>query len=267
MGIINVTPDSFSDGGHHDHVDKALQHGRRLVEEGADILDIGGESTRPGAPPVDVETELQRVIPVIRGLKDCGAAISVDTMKPEVMAAALDAGADLINDVNALRAPGALEVAAGSGCGICLMHMQGMPQTMQIQPAYEDVVSEVRQFLQARIEAATDAGIARERIVCDPGFGFGKKKAHNISLFRQLPEFAGLSPLLVGISRKSLFGELTGRPATERVVASVAAAMLAAMKGASILRVHDVAETVDALRVLHVLGTGLGSHPEQGDHP
>lgn len=264
MGIINITPDSFSDGGRHDHVDKALAHGRRLVEEGADILDIGGESTRPGATPVDVETELRRVIPVIRGLKDCGAAISVDTMKPEVMAAALDAGADLINDVNALRAPGALEVAAGSDCGICLMHMQGVPQTMQIQPAYEDVVSEVRQFLQARIEAATDAGIARERIVCDPGFGFGKKKAHNISLFRQLPEFAGLSPLLVGISRKSLFGELTGRPAAERVVASAAAAMLAAMKGASILRVHDVAETVDALRVLHVLGTGPGSYPEQG---
>lgn len=256
MGIVNVTPDSFLDGGRHSQVDKALQHGRRLVEDGADILDIGGESTRPGAIPVDVETELQRVVPVIRGLKDCGAAISVDTMKPEVMAAALEAGADLINDVNALRAPGALDVAAASGCGICLMHVQGTPQTMQIEPAYEDVVAEVRRFLRTRIKAATAAGIARERIVCDPGFGFGKKTAHNIALFRQLPEFAKLSPLLVGISRKSLFGELTGRPATERVVASAAAAMLAAMKGASILRVHDVAETVDALRVLRALGTG-----------
>lgn len=254
MGIVNVTPDSFSDGGRHASAEQAIAHGLRLREEGADILDIGGESTRPGACPVDEQEELGRVLPVLAGLAGCGAALSIDTMKPGVMAAALAAGADLVNDVNALRAPGAMEAVAASDCGICLMHMRGTPQTMQADPRYTDVVAEVADFLRGRMEAAIQAGIARHRLLLDPGFGFGKKKAHNLALFRALPHIAALAPVLVGLSRKSLFGELTGRPADERTIASVTAAVLAAMHGAAVLRVHDVAATVDALKVLEALG-------------
>lgn len=255
MGIVNVTPDSFSDGGRYADAGRAIEHGLRLREEGADILDIGGESTRPGAMPVDARMELQRVLPVVAGLAACGAALSVDTMKTEVMAAALAAGADMINDVNALRAPGALQAVADSDCGVCLMHMQGTPQTMQQAPAYGDVTQEVADYLRARFEAARHAGIARERLVLDPGFGFGKTPAHNIALFRELRRFTREAPTLVGVSRKSLFGALAGRTLEQRATASVAAALLAAMRGAAIVRVHDVASTVDALKVWQVLGS------------
>ncbi|MDP1646254.1 MAG: dihydropteroate synthase [Thiobacillus sp.] len=254
MGIVNVTPDSFSDGSHFAASERAIEHGLRLRDEGADILDIGGESTRPGATPVEAEEELRRVLPVLAGLRDCGVALSIDTMKTSVMAAALAAGADMVNDVNALRAPGALDTVAASHCGVCLMHMQGTPQTMQQEPRYGDVMSEVQEYLHARLEAARNAGIARERLVWDPGFGFGKTPAHNIALFRDLRRFTQVAPTLVGISRKSLFGVLTGRPVPERLAASVTAAMLAVMKGAAIVRVHDVAATVDALKVLQTLG-------------
>lgn len=253
MGIVNVTPDSFSDGGSFAAAERAIEHGLRLREDGADILDVGGESTRPGATPIEVQLELDRVLPVLAGLLECGAALSVDTMKPQVMAAVLMAGADMINDVNALSAPGALEAVAASDCGVCLMHMQGSPRTMQVAPQYHNVVAEVLDYLRARIVVAEHAGIARERLVVDPGFGFGKTSAHNLSLFRHLGHFAELAPLLVGVSRKSLFGVLTQRPVQERLVGSVTAAMLAAMKGAAILRVHDVAATVDALKVMHAL--------------
>lgn len=253
MGIVNVTPDSFSDGGHFAVRERAIEHGLRLREEGADILDIGGESTRPGATPVETEEELRRVLPVLAGLRDCGAALSIDTMKTPVMAAALAAGVDMVNDVNALRAPGALDTVAASHCGVCLMHMQGAPQSMQREPQYGDVVSEVLAFLQARTEAAMKAGIARERLIWDPGFGFGKTPSHNIGLFRELRQFTQIAPTLVGISRKSLFGVLTGRSAPDRLIASVTAAMLAIMKGAAIVRVHDVAATADALKVLKTL--------------
>jgi dihydropteroate synthase len=255
MGIVNATPDSFSDGGLYAASERAIEHGLRLREEGADILDIGGESTRPGATPVEADEELERVLPVLAGLRDCGAALSIDTMKTPVMAAALAAGADMVNDVNALRAPGALDLVAASPCGICLMHMQGTPQTMQQQPRYGDVVSEVLEYLYRRTEMAMRAGIARERMLWDPGFGFGKTPAHNIALFQSLERFTRESPTLVGISRKSLFGTLTGRPAPERLVASVTAATLAVQKGAAIVRVHDVAATVDALKVVHALRT------------
>lgn len=253
MGIVNSTPDSFSDGGLYAARERAIEHGLRLREEGADILDIGGESTRPGATPVESDEELRRVLPVLAGLRDCGAALSIDTMKTSVMVAALHAGADMINDVNALRAPGALDAMAASQCGVCLMHMQDTPQTMQQQPRYGDVVSEVLEYLYLRMEAATRAGIDRERLLWDPGFGFGKTPSHNIALFQELDRFTRVTPTLVGISRKSLFGTLTGRPAPERLVASITAATLAVMKGAAIVRVHDVAATVDALKVLHAL--------------
>jgi dihydropteroate synthase len=253
MGIVNVTPDSFSDGGRYASAERAIEQGLKLCEEGADILDIGGESTRPGATPVALEAELDRVLPVLTGLRDSGAALSIDTLKPEVMRAALRVGADLINDVNALRAPGALDAVAESTCGICLMHMQGTPQTMQLAPAYADVVAEVLAFLHQRLAAASRAGIARERLIVDPGFGFGKTPAHNIALFRALRQFSELAPTLVGISRKSLFGVITGRPVRERLVGSVTAAVLAAAQGAAILRVHDVAATLDALKVWQAL--------------
>ncbi len=261
MGIVNVTPDSFSDGGRYDIAERAIEHGLKLCGEGADILDIGGESTRPGATPVALEAELDRVLPVLEGLRDCGAALSIDSMKPEVMRAALRVGADLINDVNALRAPGALDAVAESNCGICLMHMQGTPQTMQLAPAYEDVVAEVLAFLAERMAAASRTGIARERLSIDPGFGFGKTPAHNIALFRALRQFSDLAPTLVGISRKSLFGVVTGRPGQERLVGSVTAAVLAAAQGAAILRVHDVAATRDALQVWQALSETEVTHP------
>jgi dihydropteroate synthase len=254
MGIVNVTADSFSDGGRFLEVERAIEHGLQLKQAGADILDIGGESTRPGAEPVSLDAELARILPVLAGLRDCGAALSVDTMKPEVMRVALNAGADLINDVNAFRAPGAWEAVADSGCGLCLMHMQGEPRTMQADPQYRDVVAEVGGFLADRLAEAAGHGIALDRLLIDPGFGFGKTLDHNIALFRALPGYARLAPALVGVSRKSMLGTFTGRPVQERMPASIVAAVLAAQRGAAVLRVHDVAETVDALKIWQALG-------------
>lgn len=246
MGVVNVTPDSFSDGGRFLGVQQAIAYARRLAEEGADILDIGGESTRPGAAPVSEDEELNRVIPVLKALKDL--AVSVDTRRARVMRAALDAGASMINDVDALSAPGALEAVAGSGCAVCLMHKKGEPATMQQDPRYEDVVREVKEFLDRRIEKAMAAGVAAERIVVDPGFGFGKTAAHNLTLLRHLRELSEL-PLLVGVSRKSTLGKITGRPVEERLAGSLAMALLALQNGAAILRVHDVKETRDVVAV------------------
>ncbi|HEY2036323.1 MAG TPA: dihydropteroate synthase, partial [Steroidobacteraceae bacterium] len=252
MGVLNVTPDSFSDGGEFVRLDAAVDRGLQMVAEGATIIDVGGESTRPGAEPVDLHEELRRVIPVIARLRDRSSAIiSVDTSKAEVMHAAAAAGAAIINDVRALREPGALEAAVSSGCAVCLMHMSGEPATMQDAPSYRDVVTEVRQFLEGRMEACLGAGLPVERIVVDPGFCFGKTLEHNLELLRRLGELSvrGL-PLLAGLSRKSLVGTLTGRPPGERLHGSIALAVIAALNGARILRVHDVAATVDALRVV-----------------
>ena len=252
MGIVNVTPDSFSDGGAHDNVDTAVAHGLRLAAEGADILDVGGESTRPGAEPVGVEEELRRVIPVIERLaRECPLPISVDSSKPEVMRAAVAAGAGMLNDVHALRGEGALDAAASFATPVVLMHMQGEPRSMQAEPHYEDVVSEVFRFLAERIFAAEMAGIDKKRIVVDPGFGFGKNRDHNLALLAQLRRFEELGvPVLAGLSRKKTIGELTGRSdPRERVHGSVAAHLIAAQHGARLLRVHDVAATVDALQV------------------
>ena len=251
MGVLNVTPDSFSDAGRFASPDEAVQHGLRLAAEGAALVDVGGESTRPGARPVTAEEELRRVLPVIEQLRRATTAvISIDTSKPEVMRAAASAGAGFINDVRALREPGALEAAAASGCGLCLMHMQGEPRTMQVAPHYRDVVGEVRAFLAARVAACRDAGIDAARITIDPGFGFGKSLEHNLTLLRHLPELAADGPpVLVGLSRKSTVGKLTGREPGERVYGSVALAVIAALKGAHIIRAHDVAATVDALKV------------------
>ena len=252
MGIVNVTPDSFSDGGAHDTTDAAVAHALMLVEEGADLLDIGGESTRPGADDVSLEEELRRVVPVIERLAaQVAVPISIDTSKPEVMRAAVQAGAGMINDVHALRRDGALEVAASLGVPVVLMHMQGEPWSMQVAPDYDDVVGDVHRFLAERIFAAEMAGIAKKRIVIDPGFGFGKDTAHNLQLLVQLERFVELGvPVLAGLSRKRSIGELTGRSApTERVSGSVAAHLIAAQHGAAIVRVHDVAATVDALKV------------------
>jgi len=250
MGIVNVTPDSFSDGGRYCDPARAIAHGRQLVEEGADLLDIGGESSRPGAQSVSVEEELRRVLPVIEALAGVGVPLSVDTVKPEVMRRAVAAGASVINDIAALQAPGALEAAAASDAAVCLMHMQGEPRTMQADPTYDEVVAEVRDFLAARVAAAQAAGIAAERIIVDPGFGFGKRLEHNLALLRHLGQFADLGAcVLAGLSRKSMLGEITGRKVSQRDTASVAAALLAARNGARILRVHDVAATQDALAV------------------
>jgi len=250
MGIVNVTPDSFSDGGHHLRCDAALVHAHQLIREGADILDIGGESTRPGALPVGTQEELDRVMPVIEGLRGAPVPLSVDTCKPEVMRAALAAGASMVNDINALQQPGALASVVASHAAVCLMHKQGNPQTMQEQPQYQDVVVEVLQFLRARIAATEAAGIVRERIVVDPGFGFGKTLVHNLDLLRGLDAFNELGvPLLAGLSRKSMLGMITGQDVEHRVHASVAAALLAVQHGAHIVRVHDVGATVDALKV------------------
>jgi dihydropteroate synthase len=250
MGILNVTPDSFSDGGAFVDPDTALARARAMVEDGADIIDVGGESSRPGADPVSVEQELARVIPVISRIRAAlpGTIISIDTCKPEVMRAAVAAGASLINDITALRIEGALQAAADLGVPVCLMHMQGEPRTMQLAPRYEDVVPDVRAFLVARVEACVAAGIPSERLILDPGIGFGKTVDHNLELLARLDELAidGL-PLLVGASRKSMIGALLGRPASERLYASIALATIAAWQGAAILRVHDVRETADAL--------------------
>lgn len=250
MGIINATPDSFSGDGLAQDVERAISQARGFVEDGADILDIGGESTRPGATPVGAEEEVRRVVPVIEALRELDVPLSIDTFKPQVMRAALAAGATLINDINALRTPGALEVAAASDAGVCLMHMQGTPQTMQDKPTYADVVEEVKAFLDARVDLCRAAGIERDRVVIDPGFGFGKTAEHNLQLLQGLERLAESGyPVLVGLSRKSVLGTLTGRKVTERVAASVAAAIAAVAHGASIVRVHDVAATRDALAV------------------
>jgi dihydropteroate synthase len=253
MGVLNVTPDSFSDGGRFTGVEAAVAHGLRMLEEGAAIIDIGGESTRPGAIPVGADEEIRRVLPVLEQLARAApqAVISVDTSKPEVIRAAVAAGAGLINDVRALTEPGALEAAVASACAVCLMHMQGDPRTMQRAPGYVDVVKEVKAFLEARAQACRAAGVFADRILVDPGFGFGKTLEHNLQLLRQLRELAtGESPVLVGLSRKSTVGALTGRPAGDRVFGSVALAVIAALNGARVIRAHDVAATVDALRIV-----------------
>jgi dihydropteroate synthase len=254
MGIVNVTADSFSDGGRFLDIERAIEHGLALAAEGAQLVDVGGESTRPGAAPVPLGDELERVLPVVSALVREGVAVSVDTMKPEVMRAAAEAGCAMVNDVNAFRAPGAVEAVAATGVAVCAMHMQGTPATMQAQPCYADVVSEVRAFLAQRGQALEAAGVSRDRIVLDPGFGFGKAHEHNVTLFAGIGQLASLGyPVLAGVSRKRMIGEITGRPVAERVAGSVAAAMLAVQNGARIVRVHDVRETVDALAVLDAL--------------
>ncbi|MCF2909952.1 dihydropteroate synthase [Pseudoalteromonas sp. DL2-H2.2] len=260
MGIVNVTPDSFSDGGKYSQADSAVKHGLSLIEQGASMLDIGGESTRPGAPDVALEQELERVIPVIEGLRaqsDC--IISVDTSKAEVMAAAIEAGADMINDVRALQEPGALDVAARySDVPVCLMHMQGQPRTMQLDPSYQDLFKDILSFFESRIACCVEAGIARERLIIDPGFGFGKTLEHNFSLLGQLSYFAELElPILAGLSRKSMFGKLLNRDTDERLAASLSGALLCAQQGAQIIRVHDVKETNDVLRVWRAATHGV----------
>jgi dihydropteroate synthase len=252
MGVLNVTPDSFSDGGRFLDPEAAIRHGVRLAAEGAAFIDVGGESTRPGAAPVGVDEELRRVIPVIEGLRaGTAAVVSVDTSKPEVMRAAAAAGAGLVNDVRSLRQAGALEAAAGSGCAVCLMHMQGEPRTMQLAPAYGDVVGEVGAFLEERVRACRAAGLTAERLVVDPGFGFGKTLEHNLTLLRRLRELGTLGlPVMVGLSRKSVVGRLTGRPEGERLLGSVVLAVMAALEGARIVRAHDVAATVEALKLV-----------------
>ncbi|MFD2365725.1 dihydropteroate synthase [Pseudoduganella sp. GCM10020061] len=253
MGILNVTPDSFSDGGNFASLEFALSHAESMVEQGVAMIDIGGESTRPGSPPVPLEEELRRVMPVLYALRDIGKPLSVDTYKPEVMRQALIAGADLINDINAFRAPGAIEAVRDSECALCIMHMQGAPQTMQQEPHYGDVVEEVIAFLRERVDALTAAGIERERICLDPGFGFGKTLEHNLALMRgigRMRDELGL-PVLAGVSRKSMIGALTGKPVAERMAGSIGGALAAVAHGARIVRVHDVAETVDALAVWH----------------
>jgi dihydropteroate synthase len=262
MGILNVTPDSFSDGGRHARLAEALAHARAMVAEGADLIDVGGESTRPGAAAVSVEEEIRRVVPVVEALAaELPVPISVDTSKPEVMRAAVRAGATLVNDVAALRGPGALETAAALGVPVCLMHMQGEPRTMQRDPRYGDVVGEVAAFLAQRIAACEQAGIPRGRLLVDPGFGFGKTLAHNLALLRGLPALGALGvPVLAGLSRKSMIGALLGdAPVGERLHGSVAAALLAVERGAAIVRVHDVAPTVQALRIWAGVRDAAGS--------
>jgi dihydropteroate synthase len=250
MGIVNVTPDSFSGCGRLPSFEQSLKEALTMIDDGADIIDVGGESSRPGALPVSDDEERRRVLPLVEALATRGVAVSVDTVKPAVMKAAIDAGAVMINDIQALQSPEALSVVARSEAAVCLMHMQGAPRTMQEAPVYSDVVAEVKAFLLARAHALEAAGVARERIVLDPGFGFGKTVAHNLALMRGLPELAALGyPLLAGWSRKSTLGHLTGRAVDERLAASIAANLAAVARGASIVRVHDVRETVDALRV------------------
>jgi dihydropteroate synthase len=255
MGIVNVTPDSFSDGGHFHHLDTALAHAEKLLADGADILDIGGESTRPGAAFVSEEEEICRVIPVIKALQSLNVPLSIDTRKSAVMRAALDVGVDLVNDISALEDEGALELVAKSNAAICLMHMQGDPHNMQVTPAYLDVVAEVSAYLAVRRDAALAAGISLHRLLLDPGFGFGKTLEHNIALFKALPGMQEqlATPLLIGVSRKSMLGQITGQTVADRMPASIAAALMAAHAGAAVVRVHDVRETVDALKVWSAL--------------
>lgn len=257
MGVINITPDSFSDGGNFERADAAVAHARRLVDEGADLIDIGGESTRPGAAAVPLDEERRRVLPVLQALAGLGVPLSVDTQKPELMREAVAAGAHMINDVNGFEAAGAFAAVVGSACAICIMHRQGTAQTMQQAPDYGDVVGEVNDYLGARIAAAQAAGISTARIVADPGFGFGKTLAHNLALLRGLDRLAQQgTPVLAGLSRKSMIGAITGRDVDGRIFGSVAAALIAVQRGAAIVRVHDVAATRDVLAMwLAVAGT------------
>lgn len=263
MGILNVTPDSFSDGGRFDTLSAALDHARQLIADGADILDIGGESTRPNAPFVSPEQEIDRVLPVLERLQDCGVPLSLDTRRSAVMRAALAVGVDLINDVAALEDDGAIDLMAGCRAGICLMHKQGNPENMQQAPHYDDVVAEVGAYLRGRVDACVAAGIARDRLLADPGFGFGKTLAHNLALLRALPALERLAgaPLLVGLSRKTMLGQITGEQvAAERLGASVAVAMESARRGAAVIRVHDVKATRQALQVLAALEPAAAAH-------
>jgi dihydropteroate synthase len=258
MGVLNVTSDSFSDGGRYTGLDVALTHARSMVAAGAYIIDVGGESTRPGAEPVALQQELDRVLPVIEALRgEVDAVLSIDTMKPAVMRAAIAAGAGIVNDVNALQTPDAIAAVAESKAAVCLMHMQGVPQTMQLAPQYEDVVAQVGAFLLGRARDCVAAGIGAERIVLDPGFGFGKTLEQNLALLAGLPQLCALGyPLLAGMSRKSMLGKLTGRPVGERLAGSLALATIAALRGARIIRCHDVAETMDAVAVAWAVRTG-----------
>jgi dihydropteroate synthase len=259
MGVLNVTPDSFSDGGRFHDIGQALAHAHRMIDEGAAIIDIGGESTRPGSNPVDVDEELRRVLPLVRSLAHkVSVPISVDTTKPQVMQAVIDAGAGMINDILALRTRGALEAVADSKVAACLMHIQGEPRTMQFEPRYQDVVREVHEFLRERRDACEAAGIGRDRLVIDPGFGFGKAVPHNLSLLSNLDRFLDLDvPVLAGLSRKSMIGTITGRPVDQRLHGSIALATIAILKGARIIRAHDVAPAVDAVKIATaVIGGG-----------
>jgi dihydropteroate synthase len=251
MGILNVTPDSFSDGGRFQALEAAVSHAEQMIAEGVDIIDIGGESSRPGVEPLPLEEELRRVMPVLYALRDCGRPLSIDTYKPEVMREALAADVDMINDINGFRAPGAVDAVAEFDCGLCIMHMQGEPQHMQRDPRYEDVVGEVSAFLRGRAQALEEGGVVRQRLCLDPGFGFGKGLEHNVALLRSMGKMQrelGL-PILAGMSRKSMIGGITGKQVGDRLAGSIAAALAAAAQGVKIVRVHDVAETVDALAV------------------
>ncbi|APD86190.1 dihydropteroate synthase [Alteromonas sp. Mex14] len=257
MGILNVTPDSFSDGGKHADVNQALKHALQMVDEGASFIDIGGESTRPGAPEVSLQEELDRTIPVIEAVaKNASCVISIDTSKAEVMREAVSVGAGLINDVRALQEPGALEAASEAGVPVCLMHMQGQPRTMQNNPSYDDVVEDVAQFLLERAKACKASGIAQEKILFDPGYGFGKSLEHNYALVKHLPKLMDLGyPVLVGMSRKSMIGNLLNRKVDERLAGSISLATIVAQMGAQIIRVHDVKETADAVNIVKMLNT------------
>jgi dihydropteroate synthase len=251
MGILNVTPDSFSDGGRYQALEFAVERAEQMIKDGVDIIDIGGESTRPGSPSVPVDEELRRVMPAIYALRELGYPLSVDTCKPEVMREAIIAGADMINDINGFRSPGAIDAVKDGDCALCVMHMQGTPQDMQASPEYADVMADVIAFLRERVDALLAAGVARERIIVDPGFGFGKRVEHNYALLRNISRMEselGL-PVLAGLSRKSMIGAVTGRSVEQRLAGSLGGALAAVAQGARIVRVHDVAETVDALRV------------------
>ncbi|MDO8305206.1 dihydropteroate synthase [Herminiimonas sp.] len=255
MGILNVTPDSFSDAGKYHALDTAISHAEEMIAAGVDIIDIGGESTRPGSQPVSLQGELDRVMPLVYALRDCGKPLSIDTYKPEVMRETVAAGADMINDINGFRAPGALAAVAESDCALCIMHMQKDPLSMQLKPEYQDVVADVSTFLHERIAAIAQMNIARDRLCIDPGFGFGKSLAHNIALLKNIGQLqTSLDlPLLAGLSRKSMLGALLDKPVEQRLAGSLAAALAAVANGARIVRVHDVAETVDALTVWHAI--------------
>lgn len=251
MGILNITPDSFSDGGQYQSLEFALNRAEQMIADGVDIIDIGGESSRPGAPSLALDEELRRVMPVIYALRDCGKPLSIDTYKPEVMREAIAAGADMINDIYGFTATGALSAVKESDCGLCIMHMLNDPATMQTSPRYDDVTSEVAAFLRERVAAAEQEGIERNRLCIDPGFGFGKTVEHNLALLKSIDRIQCEInlPLLAGMSRKSMIGAITGKPVEQRMAGSIAAALVAVARGAQIVRVHDVAETVDALKV------------------